>query len=311
MRSILSFLYLVCLLISARALAETTIESKPFFYQIEKDGKVSHILGSMHGGIPLNSFPGEAYQAFDQSPTVLFEADRELFKGKYTVEVRRRTRLENGETLDQLISNNSVEKLRSMFGSQALPELLKLKPWAINSAIGSEVEKTLTNQDGGSWSFDDGIDNTLLKKAKAEGKQKIIYLDNLADKINQFEESFGPADLDNLLSYPDPVSHEILCSRTAKGAYLSGDEVGISRYLQSCETKKAVEIMDRRTLSWMSKIDESFSKGDSFAVVGAGHLFGNQGVLTMLEKKGFKVTRITQEKEKSRRENAKPSLSIR
>ncbi len=41
-------------------------QQRPFLFEIEKDGKVSHILGSMHAGIPLDSYPEVVFELDSQ-----------------------------------------------------------------------------------------------------------------------------------------------------------------------------------------------------------------------------------------------------
>ena len=48
-----------------------------------------------------------------------------------------------------------------------------------------------------------------------------------------------------------------------------------------------------RNADWIPKLEKMFASGNVFVVVGADHLSGPRGVVALLEKRGFKLTRIT------------------
>lgn len=52
------------------------------------------------------------------------------------------------------------------------------------------------------------------------------------------------------------------------------------------------ELLDRRNQDWIPKIEEFIQKKSTFIAVGAGHLGGEEGVLRLLEKKGYKLTPV-------------------
>ncbi len=45
-------------------------------------------------------------------------------------------------------------------------------------------------------------------------------------------------------------------------------------------------------IAWVPKIIESLEQGQTFVAAGVLHFFGEDNVLKILEKKGFKVTRV-------------------
>lgn len=281
------------MVMSASAFAQTrsvSVQENPFFYRIEKDGKVSFLLGTMHAGIPLQSFPKEISEIFDRCQTVAFEADREKFLQENKQAIHDSAKLPAGKKLDQMLHLAAVAKLRELFNDN----IFLYKPWVVADEISHLMEKKLTITDGVSWSFDDAIDGVLLKRAQARGQQSIQFLDDTSRKLNEFEEAMTAADLERILSYSDPVGHQVACARLVQQSYLSGDESGFDRYFaQDCDTPKFLEIMKHRTASWAPKLKSMFDEGSACVAFGAGHLYGPAGALTQLEKEGFKVTRLT------------------
>jgi len=52
-------------------------------------------------------------------------------------------------------------------------------------------------------------------------------------------------------------------------------------------------VVFERNRDWIPKIEKLFMQSKVAVVVGAGHLIGDQGVPSLLEKRGYKVTRLT------------------
>lgn len=53
------------------------------------------------------------------------------------------------------------------------------------------------------------------------------------------------------------------------------------------------EMVFRRNADWIPKLDKIFAAGNAFIAVGADHLSGPRGLVALLEKRGYKLTRIT------------------
>ena len=279
------------------AWAQYTSEQKqtnPFLYEVEKDGKVSYILGSMHAGIPLNTYPNEVFELSKKAKTVAFESDSKEFHKKYEKQLKEASVYPEGETLNQHLSPQAIDKLKTLFTEKGYEEVKKYKPWAIDSAFVASMKKVLNEKDQSNlWDFDNGIDNTLLRNAKA-AKKPIYFLDNLEDKAKEFEEGTTAKDLEHILSYPDPIGFYIRCAEIVKGIYLSGHEQMFPQYNQSCSTEGSVRTIERRTLSWVPKLEPLLKQGDSFITVGANHMDGPNGLENLLTQKGYNVKRIGQ-----------------
>ena len=51
-------------------------------------------------------------------------------------------------------------------------------------------------------------------------------------------------------------------------------------------------LLDDRNLSWIPKLEVAFKEKPTFVAVGAGHLGGKKGVLSLLRKKGYQVSPV-------------------
>ena len=48
-------------------------------------------------------------------------------------------------------------------------------------------------------------------------------------------------------------------------------------------------MLDARNLNWINKIDKYLTNNNCFVIVGALHLYGENGLINLLKKKGYKV----------------------
>lgn len=78
------------------------------------------------------------------------------------------------------------------------------------------------------------------------------------------------------------------------GIYGSGDLDRLYAYMTDNDMMRQfrAEMLDNRNRAWIPTLEELFTKGTSFVAVGAGHLPGEQGVITLLKQKGYAVEAI-------------------
>jgi uncharacterized protein YbaP (TraB family) len=277
----------VLLLPYQRAFAQAPCSSvNPFLYKVEKNGKTSFMLGTMHMGITLSAYPQAVYSAFQNSAIAAFEDDPDEIKKELGPNIRERSKLPPGQTLRDVISATSVQKLESLYGKKTAALIMQYRLWAVKDQIDSDAKASISKREGISWSLDDGIETFLLHQAKQSGK-RIELVDLLADS----EAAVTAKDLDDLLSYSDPIQHQADCDYSVRAAFCSGSQDLIERYLGSgCETKGMLTIANRRSKNWIPKLTQLFEQGNVFAALGAGHFVGPGGLISLLRQEGFSVT---------------------
>ena len=281
----------VLLLPYPRAFAQAPCSSlNPFLYKVEKNGKTSFMLGTMHIGIALSAYPQAVYSTFENSAVTAFEDDPDEIKKELGPKIRERSKLPPGQTLRDVISATSIQKLESLYGKKTAAPIMQHRPWAVKDQIDSDAEASIAKREGISWSLDDGIESFLLHQAKQSGK-RIELVDKNRDLLADFEAYVTAKDLDNLLSYSDPIQHEADCDYSVRAAFCLGSEDLIERYLGSgCETKGMLTIANRRSKNWIPKLTQLFEQGNVFAALGAGHFVGPAGLISLLRQEGFTVT---------------------
>ncbi|NLR60958.1 TraB/GumN family protein [Chitinophaga polysaccharea] len=66
-----------------------------------------------------------------------------------------------------------------------------------------------------------------------------------------------------------------------------------NRMVEELTDKHTIQIMlEERNLHWVTEMPEMMQKGSSFFAVGAGHLGGPIGIITLLRKQGYTVTPV-------------------
>lgn len=78
--------------------------------------------------------------------------------------------------------------------------------------------------------------------------------------------------------------------------YFQKDVMGLGELLESYPTELGgnMEYMLKdRNLNWMKTLPELMKSGSQFIAVGAGHLPGENGLISLLQKQGYKVTPVT------------------
>ena len=77
--------------------------------------------------------------------------------------------------------------------------------------------------------------------------------------------------------------------------YASGDLDRLQEYLGSSEMMRTFQslLLDDRNVAWIPQLEELFKQGPTFVAVGAAHLPGELGIISLLIKKGYWVEAIS------------------
>jgi hypothetical protein len=76
--------------------------------------------------------------------------------------------------------------------------------------------------------------------------------------------------------------------------YVKHDLKGLSELIESSEDfgESMDELLTKRNQKWIPEIDKLTTDKTCFIAVGAGHLVGKNGVITLLQEKGYEVTPV-------------------
>jgi uncharacterized protein len=243
-----------------------------------------HALRSSDYPLPApyqRAFAASDRLAFEVSPKDLHTASDYMEKvGEY----------HKGDSLKNHVDPRTYAYLRRFFGLLQVSEdkYSKYKPWFISMALESPGRHGLSNELG--------IEAFFEKKAKASAKP-IVGLESAREHVEVFSGlsdrgseallllTFIPADknspdFDRLMSAWRRGDADFLADSTRAGF----------RDFPAM----ADRLLSNRNRNWIPQLEGYMRSGKTyFAVVGAAHMGGQEGVLALLRSRGYKVEQLT------------------
>lgn len=258
-------------------------------WKIDKPGyKPSYLLGSIHSDDLRVIEPADiVLEKLSMADSFVAELKMDSMSMQ---EASRLMSLPPGQTLESLIGTKRYQKCVSLLARYHIPEssVQRMKPWAVMVTLSMPRPRS-------------GIvlDHRLYQEAERQGKKtygletnreqvavfesfslqhQIMMLD---DAIKEFEHL--PALFDELIKY-----------------YLRRDLTGLERVSEQymlqandfiARNFKQRALLDRNYLM-VRRMRPRLMEGNSFIVVGALHLPGDEGILRLLGKEGYTVTPV-------------------
>jgi len=257
----------------------------PFFWSVEKDGKTTYMLGTMHVGIDAESqLPQIVFDKLDAARAFAMETDiNDQSLGELN--------LPAGETVHQELGDDYWHKLEGALTPPVASRIDRMKPMVAATMLSmKDMPKT------------GAMDSLLLGRATNKRKQ-IVYLEPAAKQEKLLEKWMDARALKEMIDDLDTSAarqHEMV------DAYLAGDD---SKATELADEERADakrhghtdaeydqemdEMLYDRNASWIPELEQLHADGGGFVAVGAMHLLGKRSVLDLLAAKGYKITRIS------------------
>lgn len=253
---------------------------KPLFYKVTGSQGSLYMLGTIHVGVdPETHLPKTVWERFDASKTFVMETDLSAAQSM----MLSRTVLPQGQTLKQLVGDEAWAKLDQLLDQRA-SQYNSMKPWVVVSLI---LLKMLPKGSDMSAS----MDQQLLNKAKAQNKT-LGFLEPPELQMETLEKTMTPDDLKEMVLEFDTQKKDL---DDMLSAYVKGDAATLEQisFKEKDEKPERYEMLFfSRNRAWIPTLAQALERPtDTFAAFGAGHLFGDQGVIKLLEDKGYKVER--------------------
>jgi uncharacterized protein YbaP (TraB family) len=263
--------------------------SQGLFWTVEKDGRTSWLVGSLHlltaDAYPL---PASMLAAFAQADTLVEEADPdELTSPDVASQLMAKAFYPPGRSLQTELSAGAYRRVVDKASKAGLPAVAldRMKPWMIAITLAA-----LELQRGG---FDPalGIDKHFLDRARTAGKRTRTF-EAALDQIG-FLEALSPQMQEALVGETlDGTETELSQMRRIAAAWKAGDAAVVEQLL--VDTMKdspgiyQALVVDRNR-RWMPALTGCFATARCFVVVGAAHLVGPDGLVAMLTAQGYRV----------------------
>ncbi|BEE10432.1 MULTISPECIES: TraB/GumN family protein [Aeromonas] len=279
--------FLLCLLLPLSALAD------PAFYRVSKGDQQHWLLGSIHAGKPsLYPLPDPIERAWLQSRALVLEVDLTHISQQQWQEMGAITRLVDGKTLKEHIPLDLYRRTIIAAGQNGLTEnmLAPLRPWfAAITLTQAALERT-------DFRSALGVDQHFAKQA-TDGGKPIIGFETLLEQLGYLA-SVGDNQTLMLESTLDELPELERGFGEVMKAWEEGDEATLINLLKSEMAPPKLQAWLEQTLlaernhNWLKKW--STLPNESFIVVGALHLYGDQGLLALLEQQGWRITPLTE-----------------
>lgn len=289
-RFLLPFVSLFALLVAMPACADAPT---PMLWKLSKGQSTVYLLGSMHllkdGDYPLSKDVESAYKDADQ---LMFEISPDEMDSPLTAALMlKRSMFQDGKTLQSALSPETWKELVAYGEKNGFPasRLQIIQPWAVSLMLIVLESKKL------GLDAESGMDKHFMSQSKTDHKatQGLESIDQqlalLAGASLKTQEEMLKQSLDEMGDFPKEMNREY-------DAWRRGD---IDSML--AQTKKEFakypglyqQILVQRNRAWIPKIEHLLDgKNDTLVVVGALHLPGPDGVVKLLQAKGYKVERI-------------------
>lgn len=277
--------------VTARAVsAENSRFSQGLLWKIEKPGvKPSHVFGTIHvDDDRVLTLPADIKTAFDRSQVFAAElvndepSTRKFFSAMVTREPQ----------LPSLLGDPAYAQVDELLSGYGIPNDARprFKPWA--------AMLTLLQPRAATGLI---LDRKLLVEAEQQGK-KIHGIESIEEQIAVFDQmprETQLALLREVIAHHDAIQATV---SPAVEAYLARDlwklwTLNAETMADDAANQVHNEVFMNRVLydrneRMAQRLAPLLDKGGLFAAFGALHLYGDRGVLSLLERRGYKIQKV-------------------
>jgi uncharacterized protein YbaP (TraB family) len=281
---------LLCAILSTFfATAAYAQEHGTFLYMVERAGyENSFLIGTMHMGQPGSDIPMGLKAIMLSSSCLIVETNKDEIPAGTASDISY-SMMDLKNPLSGKIGNRYVRQLTTQLDEDT-NFVEKLKPWAVLMYMGDTLPS--------GYSKDYGIDDLLIRTAKVLEKD-IVGLEGV-ESVNMYthlpEDKVIPA----IRHLSDNFERDLKLAENAAKHYYANDVSSLKNLLdrsnkdfpdyQFWDKWDEEMVLKRRNLAWMPKIEDQLRKGSAVIAVGTAHLYGENGIVLLLQQRGFKVT---------------------
>ena len=273
----------------ALCLISVSTFAKSSVYKVSKDGRTVYLGGTIHllraSDYPLPAVYDETYA---KCKKIVFEAD--ITTTPDPEAILKLTSYQDERTLKTVLNDSVFEALSKACATNNLPmaHLLKMKPAMLLTMLSiAELDKAGIKTEG--------IDKFYATKAIADQKE-LLFLESaemqlylLSNLCEGNENAFTIYSLNELKKSVQLVTKLIADWR------IGGSKLGEKESMEMKEKWPEIYqpmLVDRNN-KWLPKIEQYFDDAATeFVLVGAMHLYGDDGLLNLLTQKGYKVKQM-------------------
>jgi uncharacterized protein len=277
--------------LAAPAVAQTTraAGARSFLWKVQGQTGLLYLAGSVHA-LSADIYPlNPAFQrAFDASDTLVEEIDLgEATQLTSSLMLLGKGVFQDGRTFDQVVSKETAALVNSRLKDTLPPEMIRsLKPWMVDMML-TAVAMQKEGLDAAL-----GLDKHFYDRAKTAGK-RILGLETAESQIDRLDQLPIAVQEQMLLSTLKDIDTQQGNLRSIVASWQRGDAAGLEKLLLASFTDYRAaydSLLVERNRNWMPQLEACLTRRSScFVVVGAAHLVGPDGLLRMLQRKGYRI----------------------
>jgi len=205
-------------------------------------------------------------------------------------------RMNNGTKLSELLTQEEYAKVEAYFKQNSLPLSMfnRVKPFFISSLIGEQMMACGGQEGEGSFlSQKNGMEELIMRESKQYNKE-IKGLETTDFQASIFDSIPYEKQAKELVTYIDSIDTYKASTLEMVKAYREQNLELLDSLTNKSDPGMEAEYMDLllygRNRHWVEKMPALMKENCLLFAVGAGHLPGEQGVINLLRKKGYKLT---------------------
>ncbi|WP_338393024.1 TraB/GumN family protein [Fulvitalea axinellae] len=261
-------------------------------WKVEKGGKVMYLGGTIHM-LREQDFPlPDVYdKTLEKSDVIAFEADLDKAKTPdFAQMVMAKCQYSDGRTLRSVLEEDTYTALEAKVESYKLPmeHLTRMKPSMVMiMMMAMEMKKVGIGSKG--------VDAVYHEKAK-DRKLPIKYLETMEEQMDLISK-MGEGDEDEFVKYSledmKNMSGDLVTMldewKAGKPEYFT-EKV---KEMKSDYPEIYKDLLTDRNNKWLPQLENMMQDEPAeFVLVGVMHMYGNDGLIHQLERKGYKVSQL-------------------
>jgi uncharacterized protein len=285
---------LIVSLLALTSLAQGNKENHTLLWKISGNGieKPSYLFGTIHMLCKDDAFLSENLKlAIERSDRVYLELDMDNIIE--LLGVMSKMKMNNDTTLADLLKPEDYRKVKAYF--QAKSSLL---PFSVVETYKPLLASSLLMEASSACDESVAMEQLIMAEAKEKGK-RISGLETMAYQMSVFDSIPYKLQAEELLksiSTGDKESDGDKEFREMMKAYKEQDLDKLGKMLTESDGGMMLQYQDlllnNRNRNWVAKLKTLLANKSLVVAVGAGHLPGENGVINLLRKEGYKVTPV-------------------
>ncbi len=278
-------LFRILIFLTLGLLAPVLSAQQPFLWKAEREGKESHIMGTIHSSHPnVRGIPDAVIEALAQSSVFMPEIDLT----NENIGIMAAAAFDfGGQGWENRVPEHLHSRVRSAAQRAGLPDLMlrnlafEMIPVFFALPPNEDFFQVMDVR-----LYQEARDRQIEVRALETVEEQMAVFKNLDDDtiVQLIEEALD--EMEN--GYPQ--YHELIA------AYASGDTTKVERLIDGLRTDSNDDyveaLLDQRNLTMTEKALPALEEGNAFIAVGLAHLLGPGNMLELLNSQGYTIIRI-------------------